>query len=99
MDLNVRGGALVSSRRNIPRSQARYGTSLPEGEAGNVAFERFVAGGNEKTDELAEDEAMLDRGEMAQTRASTFQQRREEVYAALQHAARFHCLVGGVAGL
>ena len=37
-------------------------------------FERFVAGVNEKADELAKGEAMLDRGEMAQIRASTIQQ-------------------------
>ena len=30
---------------------------------------------------------------MAQARASAAQQTREEVYAALQHAAGFHCLV------
>ena len=30
---------------------------------------------------------------MAQARASTIQQEREEVYAALQYAASFHCLV------
>ena len=30
---------------------------------------------------------------MAEIRASTVQQRREEVYAALQYAASFHCLV------
>ena len=30
---------------------------------------------------------------MTETRAKTVQQEREEVYAALQHAARFHCLV------
>ena len=60
-------------------------------------FERFVSEGNEKADDLAKDEAMLDRGEMAQIRASTVQLRREEVYAALQCAASFHCLVGGVA--
>ena len=36
---------------------------------------------------------MMDEGFMAQARASTIQQEREEVYAALQHAASFHCLV------
>ena len=30
---------------------------------------------------------------MAQARASTIQQEREEVYAPLQYAASFHCLV------
>ena len=61
--------------------------------------ERFVSEGNEKADDLAEDEAMLDRGEMAQITVSTVQLRSEEVCAALQYAASFHCLVGGVAGL
>ena len=37
--------------------------------------------------------AMLDEGLMAQTRAKTVQQEREEVFAALQYAASFHCLV------
>ena len=36
---------------------------------------------------------MLDGGDMAQVRASTIQQEREEVYAALQYAACFRCLV------
>ena len=35
---------------------------------------------------------MLD-GVVAHVRASTVQQEREEVYAALQYAASFHCLV------
>ena len=37
--------------------------------------------------------AMLDEGFMAEARAKTMQQEREEVYVALQHAASFHCLV------
>ena len=32
---------------------------------------------------------------MAEARAETMQQESEEVYAALQHAASFHCLVEG----
>ena len=36
---------------------------------------------------------MLDEGFMAEARAETMQQEREEVYAALQNAASFHCLV------
>ena len=36
---------------------------------------------------------MLDEGFMAEARAETMQQEREEVYAALQYAASFHCLV------
>ena len=46
-----------------------------------------------KAGELAKEGAMLDGGGMAEFRASTVQQRREEVYAALQYAASFHCLV------
>ena len=56
-------------------------------------FERFVTEGNERVDKRAKDGAMLDGGEMAQIRASTVQHKREEVHAALQYAARFHCLV------
>ena len=50
-------------------------------------FETFVTEGNEKADELAKVGEMLDEGFMQQERE------REEVYAALQHAASFHCLV------
>ena len=57
-------------------------------------FERsFVTDGSEKADELAKAGAMLDEGFTAQTRAKTVQQGRKEVYAALQYAASFHCLV------
>ena len=53
----------------------------------------FVADGSEKVDELAKAGAMLDEGFMAEARAKTVQQEREEVYAALQYAASFHCLL------
>ena len=56
-------------------------------------FETFVTEGNEKANELAKGGAMLDKGFMAEARAKTMQQEREEVYAALQYAASFHCLV------
>ena len=56
-------------------------------------FERFVTEGNEKADEMAKAGAMLDEGCMAEVRAETMQQEREEVYAALQYAASIHCLV------
>ena len=56
-------------------------------------FERFVTEGNEKADELAKAGPMLDEGFMAEARAETLQQEREDVYAALQYAASFHCLV------
>ena len=49
--------------------------------------------GNEKADERAKEGAMLDKGFMAEARAKTMQQEREEAYAALQYAASFHCLV------
>ena len=48
--------------------------------------------GNEKADELTKAGAMLDEEFMAEVRAKTVQQVREEVYAALQHAASLHCL-------
>ena len=57
------------------------------------SFGKFATEGNEEEDELAKEGAMLDEGCMAQTRAKTMQKEREEVYAALQHAASFHCLV------
>ena len=56
-------------------------------------FESFVAEGNKRVDERAKDGALLDGGEMAQIRASTAQQKQEEVHAVLQYAARFQCLV------
>ena len=43
--------------------------------------------GNEKADELAKDGALMDGGGKAQIRASTVHQERDEVHAALQHAA------------
>ena len=59
----------------------------------HVEWLRFVAEGNEKADELAKAGATLDDGFTAEARAETMQQEREEVYAALQYAASFHCLV------
>ena len=56
-------------------------------------FEKFVTDGNEKADELADAGAMLDEGFISETRAKTVEQEQEEVYAALQYAASFHCLV------
>ena len=56
-------------------------------------FGKFVTEGNGKADELANAGAMLDEGFMAEARATTVQQVREKVYAALQCAASFHCLV------
>ena len=56
-------------------------------------FEKFIIEGNEKADEQAKEGAMLDGGGMEQVRASTNQQEQEGVYAALQYAGSFHCLV------
>ena len=56
-------------------------------------FEKFVTEGNEIADELAKAGAMFDEGFTAEARAKTIQQEREEVYAAPQYAASFHCLV------
>ena len=56
-------------------------------------FEKFVTEGMKKADELAKAGEMLDEGFMAEARAETKQQEREEVHAALQYAASFHCLV------
>ena len=56
-------------------------------------FQKFVADGNEKADELAKAGAMLDEGFVAEAMAKTVQQEREEVCAALQNAASFHGLV------
>ena len=56
-------------------------------------FERFVTEGSEKADDSAKAGAMLDEGFIAEARAETMQQEREEVHAALQYAASFHCLV------
>ena len=44
-------------------------------------FEKFVTEGNEKADELAKEGALLDEGFMAQTRAKTVKQEREEVHS------------------
>ena len=54
-------------------------------------YEKFVTEGNEKADELVKEGALLDEGFMAEARAKAVQQEREEVCAALQYAASFHC--------
>ena len=59
-------------------------------------FEKFVTEGNEKADELAKEGALLDEGCMAEARAETMQQEREEVYAALQYAASFSRTMEGL---
>ena len=57
-------------------------------------IETFVAEGNAKADEWAKEGAMLDGGFMAETRATTVRQEREEGNAALQYGASFRCLEG-----
>ena len=42
-------------------------------------FEKFVSEGNEKADDLAKARAMLDEGYVAEAKAGTMQQEREEV--------------------
>ena len=61
-------------------------------------IEKFVIEGNEKADELAKAGAMMDEGFMAEARAKTLQQEREEVYAVWQYAVSFHSS-GGMEGL
>ena len=56
-------------------------------------FENFVTENNEKAGELAKEGALLDEGFMAEARPKAMQQEREEVHAALQYAASFHCFV------
>ena len=56
-------------------------------------FERFATEDHEKADELAKAGAMLDDGCRVEERAKPMQQEREDVYAALQYAASFTCLV------
>ena len=54
----------------------------------------FVNEGNEKADELAKAGAVLDECFVAEARAeSVKQEREEEVHVALQYAANFHCLM------
>ena len=83
MDKNL--GRIAGSGRKAHRTKK---------EKKNMSqFERFVTEGKEKAAELAKAGAMKDEGFVAEARAETMQQEREEVYAALQYAASFHCLV------
>ena len=68
-------------------------------ETTNVALRRFVTEGDEKADEYAKDGAVMYGRVMAQIRASTVQQKREEAQAALQYAASFSLFGGGMARL
>ena len=94
VDLDLGGVAWSSSKGRTDRGRARESAPHQEGSAANVSlFEKFTTEGNEKADEPAKEAGMLDRGDVAQVKAITIQQQREEVYAALRCAARFHCLV------
>ena len=50
-----------------------------KGKKNMSQFERFVTDGHEKADELAKAGAMLDEGFMAEAKAETMQQEREEM--------------------
>ena len=94
MDFDFRRSAWDSSNRSILGSEACQGSSHQEREAEHVDVSHgFVTEGNEKSDELVRDGAKIYDGGMAQIEPSTVQQRREEVYAVLQYAASFYCLV------
>ena len=82
---------LLISKEFLVEVEACQGAPHKEGQERD--FERFVTDDNEKADELAKAGAMLDEGFMAEARAQTVEQEREEICAALQYAASFHCLV------
>ena len=84
-------GRITWSGRKRHSGRSKACTSAPHEE--RKEFQRFATEGNEKADELANAGAMLDEEFMAEARAETVQQEREEIYAALQYAASFHCLV------
>ena len=90
VDLDLGGVAQNSSRRHSGGGGAHR--SIKEMQDMSP-FDKFITEDNAKADEPAKEGAMLDGGDVAQVRASTIQHGREEVYAALQDAASFHCLV------
>ena len=61
-----------SSSRHTGGGRARQSASLP-------LLDKFIPEGSEKADERAKEGAMMDGGLMAQVRASTVQQEREEL--------------------
>ena len=83
----------LAARENVVEVEhvKAYRTKKDKKEMSHVG--KFVTDGNEKADELPKAGVMLDEGFMAEARAKTVQQEREEVFAALQYAASFHCLV------
>ena len=84
---------MEKSLRGITWSGRRGAHRTKKAKKHMSQFEKFVTEGNEKADELAKAGAMLDEGHMAEAKAETAQQEREDVYAALQYAASFHCVV------
>ena len=93
-NLGIITGISQKKKRHLGGSGTCEGTPHEERKRKMTQFERFVAEGNEKADELAKEGALLDEGFMAQTRAKTVKEEREELYAALQNATSFHCLDG-----
>ena len=88
------GGLTWSGRkRHLGGSGTCEGASHQKGKETYVAVGEVFHGGNEKADDLAKAVAKLDEGYMAEAKAETMQQEREEVYEALQYAASFDCLV------
>ena len=61
-------------------------------------FDRFVTEGNEKTDELTKEGAMMDWGYMAEVRAKKVQQERRGI-CSLAVRSQFSLLGGGMEGL
>ena len=93
MDQNLGIITLSGRKMHFGRSRACKGAPHEERKGNMSQFERFVTEGTEKADELAKEGALLDKEFTAEARAETMQQEREEVYAALQCAASFHCVV------
>ena len=90
MDRNFGRIEQLALKENIGRGRARQSVPFREERQQMSLFEKFITAGAE---ELAKDGAIWDGGFMAQARASTIQQEREEVYGALQYAASCHCFV------
>ena len=89
MDFDLGRSAHSSSRKHDGGGRERQSSPLKKKEMRHVSlFEKFISESCEKAHELAKEGAMLDEGEMAHVRATTIEQ---EVYAALQCAASFHC--------
>ena len=93
MDFDLGRIAQSSSRRRTGGGRARRAHRSNMEMQQLSLFEKFITEDNEYADELAKEGAMLDGGDLAQVRPITIQQEREEVHAAMQYAAGFHCLV------